>query len=125
MLAQDRDIFDIPLEARQSHSTGTLNAWYTYAKPLVDYSVKQAQDFGPGFRPITDYFPAVIPAELFDIILGRPGPGPPPPSLLTIYYSPFSHLRMARLPRIGPAVVPSWSVARVRTREHSSMSTAL
>jgi hypothetical protein len=75
MLAQDREIFSLPFDARRVQSTRTLRAFYTFAKPIVEKSIKYAQDFGTVFRRIDDYFgpapPSPILPEIFDIILGH------------------------------------------------------
>jgi hypothetical protein len=75
MLTQDRDIFSLPFEARRLQSTRTLCAFYTFAKPIVEKSIKEAQDFGTTFRRIDDYFgparPPPIPPEIIEIILGN------------------------------------------------------
>jgi hypothetical protein len=70
MMQHDRLIFDFPFECRKLQSTAILKAFYTHAKPIVELSIKQALQFGPQFQPITTYFRPLIPAHLFDIILG-------------------------------------------------------
>jgi hypothetical protein len=44
-------------------------------QPIVEKSIKEAQDFGTTFRRIDDYFhpapPPDIPIEIFEIILGN------------------------------------------------------
>ena len=51
-------------------------------KTTVKVSVAQAADMGANFRPIDAYFPPVIPAHLFEVILGTayvpPVPDIPP-----------------------------------------------
>jgi hypothetical protein len=75
MLAHDRDIFALPFETRQLQSTRTLRTFYTFAKPIVEKSIREAQDFGMTFRRIDEYFspapPPAIPLEIFEIILGN------------------------------------------------------
>jgi hypothetical protein len=75
MLAHDCDIFSIPFDNRRLQSTRTLRTYYTFAKPIVEKSIKEAQDFGTTFRRINDYFhpapPPDIPIEIFEIILGN------------------------------------------------------
>jgi hypothetical protein len=72
MISQDRDIFSLPFDDRRLQSTSTLRAFYTFAKPIVEKSIKEAQDFGTAFRRIDYFGPAPpIPPEIFDIILGN------------------------------------------------------
>jgi hypothetical protein len=71
MMVQDRDLFSFPIELRALQSTSTLKAFYQHAKPIVQVSLEQALDFGPSFRRIDEHFRTLIPAFLFDIILGR------------------------------------------------------
>jgi hypothetical protein len=77
MLAHDKDILSIPFETRKLQSTHTLRAYYTFAKPIVEKSIREAHDFGMTFRRINDYFrpdqPPEIPLEIFEIILGNSG----------------------------------------------------
>jgi hypothetical protein len=71
MMVHDRDLFTFPLDFRALQSTATLKAFYSHAKPIVETSIKDALNFGPAFRRINDHFRPIIPAYLFDIILGR------------------------------------------------------
>jgi hypothetical protein len=74
MLAQDREIFYTPFEDGQQQTTRTLQSFCTFAKPIVEKSIKEANDFGTTLCRIDDYS---IPPEMFDIILGsscRVGP---------------------------------------------------
>jgi hypothetical protein len=70
MLAADREIFEIPVEARQSQTKSTLQAFYSWAKPVVALSMAKAREMGTQFRSIDQYFRPRIPHELFDVILG-------------------------------------------------------
>jgi hypothetical protein len=70
MLAADRDIFEIPLEARQNQAKSTLQAFYSWAKSVVALSMAKAREMGTHFRSIDQYFRPRIPQELFDVILG-------------------------------------------------------
>jgi hypothetical protein len=57
-MVHDRDLFSFPIELRALvQSTSTLKTFY--------------HNFGPSFRRINDHFRPLIPAFLFDIILGR------------------------------------------------------
>jgi hypothetical protein len=49
MLAADRDIFKIPLEARNNQTKSTLQAFYSWAKPVVALSVTKAREMGTDF----------------------------------------------------------------------------
>jgi hypothetical protein len=49
LVQEDRDIFSLPFEDRRLQSTSTLRAFYTFAKPIVEKSIKEAQDFGATF----------------------------------------------------------------------------
>jgi hypothetical protein len=71
MLIHDREIFAFPQELRKLQSTWILTAFYWQAKPIVETSLKQAAALPPDFRPIDTYFRLLIPAALFDVILGR------------------------------------------------------
>jgi hypothetical protein len=71
MMVHDRYLFTFPLDFRALQSTATLKAFYRHAKPIVETSIKNALNFGPAFRHINDHFPPVIPAYLFNILLGR------------------------------------------------------
>jgi hypothetical protein len=70
MLVADRDIFEIPLEARQGQTQSTLQAFYSWAKPVVVLSMAKAREMGTHFRSIDQYFKPRIPQELFNVILG-------------------------------------------------------
>jgi hypothetical protein len=56
MLAVDRDIFEIPLEACQGQAKSTLHAFYSWAKPVVTLSMEKAREMGTHFRSIDQYF---------------------------------------------------------------------
>jgi hypothetical protein len=69
MLASDRDvILSKPLESVSALPTNGLRLFYTYTKPLVELSLKQAATLGPAFPHIHEYFPRPLPPELFDVI---------------------------------------------------------
>jgi hypothetical protein len=70
MLAADRYIFEIPLEARHNQTKSTLQAFYSWVKPVVALSMTKAQEMGTHFRSIDQYFQSRIPPELLDVILG-------------------------------------------------------
>ena len=69
MLSADRDILSYPYAARSEQTTSALQAFYKWAKPLVDKSVRDAVEMGQSFRRIDSYFRPRIPQELFDVIL--------------------------------------------------------
>jgi hypothetical protein len=71
MMPHDRDIFAFPPELQKLQSTSTLKAFYQHAKPIVETSLKEAAMQPPDFRPIDEHFRPIIPAALFDVILGR------------------------------------------------------
>jgi hypothetical protein len=71
MMAHDRDVFAVSMEFRRLQSTAALVAFYQHAKPIPEQSMEDAPKLGRNFRHINDYFRPVIPAALFDIILGR------------------------------------------------------
>jgi hypothetical protein len=77
MLHQDKDIFSTPFEDRLLQTTRTLHAFYKFAKPIVEKSIRKARDFGTTFRRIDAYFgpapPPLIHNAIFDIILGTSG----------------------------------------------------
>jgi hypothetical protein len=50
MLAADRAIFKIPLESRQGQSKSTLQAFYSWEKPVVKLSAAKAAKIGTHFR---------------------------------------------------------------------------
>jgi hypothetical protein len=61
VLMSDRDIFEIPLEDRRNQTKATLQSFYTFAKPIVDLSLRHAADWGANFSHIDSYFPQQIP----------------------------------------------------------------
>jgi hypothetical protein len=69
MLASDRDILSVSFDYRYSQTTASLHTFYAWAKPIVDKSTHDANDFGSHFRRIDSYFRPSIPPELFDVIL--------------------------------------------------------
>jgi hypothetical protein len=69
MLAADPDIFETPLESRQLQSKSTLQAFYSWAKPVVKLSVAKAAEMGAHFRSIDDHFRPRIPQAICDVIL--------------------------------------------------------
>jgi hypothetical protein len=72
MMVHDRDLFAFPMEVRALQFTAiTSKALYSHAKPIVETSIKEALNFGPAFWRISNHFRPLIPAALFDIILGR------------------------------------------------------
>jgi hypothetical protein len=71
MMVHDRDLFTFSLDFRALQSMATLKAFHSHGKPSVKTSIKDALNFGPVFRRTNDHFRPVIPAYLFDIILGR------------------------------------------------------
>jgi hypothetical protein len=68
MLMSDRDIFEIPLKDRRNQTKATLQSFYTFAKPIVDLSIHNANDWGTTFRHIDSYFPQRIPPGICAII---------------------------------------------------------
>jgi hypothetical protein len=68
MLMSDRDIFEIPLEDRRNQTKATLQSFYTFAKPIVDLSLRHAADWGTNFRHIDSYFPQQIASNICAII---------------------------------------------------------
>jgi hypothetical protein len=68
MLTSDRDIFEIPLEDRRNQTKATLQSFYTFAKPIVDLTLRHAADWGANFRHIDSYFPQQIPPDICAII---------------------------------------------------------
>jgi hypothetical protein len=71
MLASDRSIFQYPLAQRQTHSTNQLRNFLSFARPVVQTSIAQANDMGENFKSIDDYFRPVIPQHVIDAILGN------------------------------------------------------
>jgi hypothetical protein len=71
MMTHDRDIFAFPRELRNLQSTSMITTFYQHEKTIVETSLKEAAQQPPDFRPIDDYFRPIIPAALFDVILGR------------------------------------------------------
>jgi hypothetical protein len=69
MLAGDCDILSLPFAHRQTQTAHSLWAFFTWAKPLVDNSIHDANDLGSRFCRIDSYFRPTIPPELFDVIL--------------------------------------------------------
>jgi hypothetical protein len=70
MISLDRDIFEIPIEQRQLQSNSTLQAFYTWAQPVVKVSIAaKALEMGEHFRTIDQYFHPLTPPAIFDIIL--------------------------------------------------------
>jgi hypothetical protein len=69
MLASDWDIFEIPIEQCQLQSKSTLQAFYTWAQPVVKVSIGEALEMGEHFRTINQYFRPSTPPAIFDIIL--------------------------------------------------------
>jgi hypothetical protein len=69
MLVGDRDILALPFDRRPAQNTQTLRSFYTWAKPLVDNSIHDANELGSRFRRIDSYFRPTVPPELFDVIL--------------------------------------------------------
>ena len=69
VLAADRDIFSYPFERRQDQSTAALQAYYNWAKPMVDKSILEATELGSHFCRIDSYFPPCLPPEVRDMIL--------------------------------------------------------
>jgi hypothetical protein len=49
MLTADREIFEIPLEAGQSQTKSTLQAFYSWTKPVVALSMAKAREMGTHF----------------------------------------------------------------------------
>jgi hypothetical protein len=70
MLASDREIFEILIEARHLQTKATLQSFYSWAQPVVKLSIAKALEMGAHFWPINQYFRPHIPPELFDVILG-------------------------------------------------------
>jgi hypothetical protein len=68
MLMSDRDIFEIPLEDRRNQTKATLQSFYTFAKLIVDLSLRHAADWSTNFRHIDSYFPQQIPPDICAII---------------------------------------------------------
>jgi hypothetical protein len=48
-----------------------LTAFYQHTKPIVETSIQDAAKQNNAFRPIDGYFRPLIPANLFNVILGR------------------------------------------------------
>jgi hypothetical protein len=69
MLAGDRDILLLPFANCQTQTTRSLRAFFTWAKPLVDNIIHDANGLGSRFRRIDSYFRPTIPPELFDVSL--------------------------------------------------------
>jgi hypothetical protein len=70
MLAADRDILEITLEARHDQTKSTLQAFYSWAKPVVALITTKAHEMGTHSQSIDQYFRPRIPQELFNVILG-------------------------------------------------------
>jgi hypothetical protein len=68
ILLSDRDIFEIPLEDQRNQTKATLQSFYTFAKPIVDLSMRHIADWGTHFRHIDSYFPQQIPPDICAII---------------------------------------------------------
>jgi hypothetical protein len=68
MLMSDRDIFESPLEDRRNQTKATLQSFYTFAKPIVDFSLRHATDWGANFRHVDSYFPHQISPDICAII---------------------------------------------------------
>ena len=43
------DIFQIPWEDRATQTTATLRTFLTFAEPVIELSIAQAQEMGPSF----------------------------------------------------------------------------
>jgi hypothetical protein len=74
MMQHDREILAYPMEGRRLQSTTTLNTFYRHAKPIVEKSIEDAKTLGQNFRRINEHLQPIrhlIPAALFDVILGR------------------------------------------------------
>jgi hypothetical protein len=70
MLADDRDILAFPFAHRHLQSTAQLTAlFFTWATPMVDKSISDANELGACFRRIDSYYRPLIPNALFDVIL--------------------------------------------------------
>jgi hypothetical protein len=70
MLASNRGIFEIPMEQCQLQSKSALQAFYTWAQPVVvKMSIAKALEMGVPIRTIDQYFQPLIPPAIFDIIL--------------------------------------------------------
>jgi hypothetical protein len=78
MLATDRVLFTKPYEYWISQPTNQLLTFLKRMKTTVKFSVTQAADMGAHFRSIDSYFPPVIPAHHFKVILGTPYVPPVP-----------------------------------------------
>jgi hypothetical protein len=71
MMLHGGDIFAFPQDLCKLQSTSMLTAFYRHAKPTMETSLKQATQQPPYYRPIDDHFRPLIPAALFDVIIGR------------------------------------------------------
>jgi hypothetical protein len=72
MLAADRSLFTKPYDYWITQPTTQLLTFLKRMKPTVKVSVAQAADMGANFRSIDSYSPPLVPAHLFDLILGTP-----------------------------------------------------
>jgi hypothetical protein len=72
MLAADRSLFTKPYDYWITQPTTQVLTFLKRMKPTVKVSVAQAADMGANFRSIDSYFPPLVPAHLFDLILGTP-----------------------------------------------------
>jgi hypothetical protein len=70
MLAADRSLFTEDYDHWLTQPTSQLLTFIKRMKTTVKVSVAQAADMGPNFRAIDSYFSPLVPALLFDIILG-------------------------------------------------------
>jgi hypothetical protein len=56
------------LEDPRNQTKATLQSFYSFAKPIVDLSLRLAADLGSNFRHIDSYFPQQIPPDICAII---------------------------------------------------------
>jgi hypothetical protein len=70
MLAADRSLFTEEYDYWLTQPNSQLLTFIKRMKTTVKVSVAQAADMGSNFRSIDPYFSPLVPAHLFDIVLG-------------------------------------------------------